>query len=733
MTDIRNEILEILKEAYDQRGSNLKTSIRLVRKALKQSKELNEKELIGKSLNMLALFYMIQAEYDESMKLSQKAITYFEELGNELGIADAKYNIASIYYKTDHLHAGLVYLIDCLTIYRTFNNYHQEARTLKALGTIYEYFGDEKRSISTYLECIEASRKANDSNLESNALNPLSGIYLNQGNIERAKKLIEYSITMKKQTGDIRGLAFALYGRGKIYTRTGEFEKAEKDFFDAIDIHVNAGEKLGQGMAFHKLGNLYIQWKKNKKAKEYLSKAASFALEYNIALIKLKCNYLLYELFKKEGDSDTALKYLEVYLEEKEANINTQTLKVIENYEMISKMESDKKEAQMRLEKAAIVEKKNLAENSARVKQEFLSTMSHEIRTPLNAVITISSMLGEGRDVEEQQLLDSLNFSAKNLLYIINDILDFTKLDSGKVTLDFRSYNLKKHLQNICNTYEGLATEKGLLLDLKVDKNLSIAYKLDDTKLSQILGNLITNAIKFTDKGIVTVLVKKVSKVENKDVIHFCVKDTGHGISKEFQKHLFDSFSQSKSIRTRQEGGSGLGLAIVKKIIALYDSEIHVRSTFGSGSEFYFDLKLEPSKKPKEISVDHSEQFVDLTILLAEDNRINAIVLGKLLGKWGINYDHAVNGAEVLEMARDKEYDFILMDIHMPVMDGFEATKAIKSGNNKNQETPIFALTADVTAEQEDEFTQFFDGFLLKPIEKEKLYEVFTNGKVKTL
>lgn len=720
---LRYRVSRLLDEAYTIRINNLKESVRLAEEALELSKSLSDEALIAKSLSVLSLFHMIMADYDESMKLSEEAITLFEKLGDDKGVADAKYNIAGIYYKTDDLHLGLMYLIDCLLVYRKYKNYHQMSRTLKSLGTIYEYFGDEKRAVSTYLEAVEAARKTKDKNLESNAMNPLSGIYLNKGEIDKALKVIQKSIEMKKETEDIRGLAFALYGRGKVYTATGDFEKAEADLFRANEIHEEMGEKLGIGMGYHKMGYLYMKWGKLEEARKYLEMGADFGDEYSIALIKFKCNYFLYKIHKDEGDNAQALKYLEHYLKEKEMVINAQTMKVIENYELITKMDSMEKEAELLREKEKIIEKKNMAEQKAMVKQEFLSTMSHEIRTPLNAVITISSMLSDREDEEEQQLLDSLNFSAKNLLYIINDILDFTKLDSGKVNLDHRPVDFTSLLKSITQTYDSLAREKGVELKLEVSGDVRSSYKVDETKFAQIIGNLISNAIKFTESGTVTFSVSKVATNKRYDKLHFLVEDTGDGIDKEFLTQIFDSFSQPKMIKTRKHGGSGLGLAIVKKLVNLFGSDIYVESELGKGSRFYFDLALEHSVLPEKVPGNFSEELSGKCVLLAEDNRINAMVLGKVLKKWGVEHEVAENGRIALEMANKKNYDFILMDIHMPEMDGFEATKRLRSDSGLNSTTPVFALTADITAEQQNEFETYFDGFLLKPIEREKLYE----------
>lgn len=327
-----NKILGLLEEAYETRTNDLDSSIELANEALELAKAASEKALIGKSLSILALFKMIRADYEESISMSEEAIKYFEDLGDEKGIADAKYNIAGVLYKTDQLHSGLVHLIDCLKTYRKFEDFHQQAKVLKSIGTIYEYFGDNKKALETYWASVEAARKVESLNLESNALNPISGIYLNQGKIERAMKVIQQSIEMKKETKDVRGLAFALYGRGKVYTLMMEFENAEQDFAEAIEIHSEMGEKLGLGMAHHKLGYMHLLAGRKEEAKRYLKYASDFGMKNHIILLNFKCNNLLYQIYKEEGNPKEALRYLENYIAEKETVFNKLTLKVIENY-----------------------------------------------------------------------------------------------------------------------------------------------------------------------------------------------------------------------------------------------------------------------------------------------------------------------------------------------------------------------------------------------------------------
>ncbi|MBI3233875.1 MAG: tetratricopeptide repeat protein [Bacteroidetes bacterium] len=500
-SEIRNEIKTLIETAYQLRVSDLKGSIILGKKALKKSQEIGDEILIAKSFNHLSLFYMIMGEYTKSLLYSRKAITLFEKNNDENGIADVKYNVASIYYKTDNYHLGLVNLIDCLSIYKKHYQYHSQAKTYKSLGTIYEYFGDQKNAIKSYRSCIKVSKKVGDLNSESNAYNPLSGIYLKQKKYDEALALIEKSIEYKKLTGDLRGLAFAIYGRGKVYTKLEKFELAEKDYLDAMKIHTQMQEKLGMGMAYNKLGALYENWNKTQQAIEILEKGLAYSETYNIAIIKFKCEYTLYKIYKSQNNHLKSLEFLEKYLKDKESVINTQSLKIIENYELITKMKSLEQEKKMRREKMLIVKKKNKAEESAKIKQQFLSNMSHEIRTPLNAVITITDLLKDVTAPQNKDLTDSLKHSANHLLSIVNDILDFTKLDSDKTVLNPTSTNLLLLTKQIIDTYAFQAKHKNLSLKFQIIGQLNPYYMIDELKITQIISNLLTNSIKYTERG----------------------------------------------------------------------------------------------------------------------------------------------------------------------------------------------------------------------------------------
>jgi len=717
-------IINLLDKAYVNRTHDLPNSIAVANQALELSESISNKPLIGKCLNMLSLFHMIISDYDTSNNFSKRAISCFKEIGDDRGIADAKYNIGSVLYKSDDYHGGLLYLLEAFVIYKENNDFANKAKVEKAIGTIYEYIGDEENAFKTYMSAIRSARKIGNTNLESNVLNNLSGLVLKRNKTTTAMRMITRSLTLKKQTNDIRGYGFALYGRGKVYLKTKDYNKAEKDFLQALKIHEETVENLGKSMSLRKLALVYYERKDYKKAETTILQCLNFVEKHSIFMGKTKTYHLLYLIYKGFENSVESLKYLELYLKENEAIMKLQTLKVIENYQLINQMNVLEHEAKIREEKQNAIDKRNAEDELAlRQKQEFLSIMSHEIRTPLNAITTIVTLLNEQVKDKDKELFDSLQFSSNNLIAIVNDILDFTKLDSNKATLDLNSTNFDRFCVNVHNLHINQAKSKGLELILtnNVPKR---NYLLDQTKVSQILDNLIGNAIKFTEKGRVTLKTSLQKETPTHDHIRFSIIDEGEGISERHIDEIFDSFTQVKPITTRKQGGTGLGLAIVKKLVTLHGGNIQVKSVLGEGSEFYFTIELEKSNAIKNSkNLDYSI-LKNKKVLVAEDNSINAMLMKKILSKFDIETIHVTNGRKAVETAKLDVYDFILMDIHMPEMNGFDATKLIKTEESSlNNDTPIFAVTADVLTNHNKEATNYFDAILWKPLEIDKLFK----------
>jgi signal transduction histidine kinase/CheY-like chemotaxis protein len=344
------------------------------------------------------------------------------------------------------------------------------------------------------------------------------------------------------------------------------------------------------------------------------------------------------------------------------------------------------------------------AEISSQAKLDFLSTMSHELRTPLNGVIGMTDLLLlESPRKDQEDNLNILKFSAESLLTLINDILDFNKIGLDKLDLESINFNLAELMKNSCANLSLKAREKGLKFILQTDPVFSTTFITGDpTRLSQILFNLVSNAVKFTNKGRITVSVTVLNSTNNTIDAHFSVKDTGIGISYDKQSIIFEPFMQASENTTRKYGGTGLGLAIVKLLLELQNSKINLKSAPDQGTEFSFDFtfgintdidtSLFNKKRPK------LKDLSNLKVLVAEDNPINILLMKKLLSKWNIDPVIAENGEQSIELLKKQNFDVILMDIHMPVMDGFEATHIIREMKDKlKSNVHIIALTASVT------------------------------------
>jgi signal transduction histidine kinase/CheY-like chemotaxis protein len=385
----------------------------------------------------------------------------------------------------------------------------------------------------------------------------------------------------------------------------------------------------------------------------------------------------------------------------------------------------DEKETLNKQLQATIAETKALAES----RSVFLSTMSHELRTPLNAVIGMTNLIKDTATEEQTENLDILEFSAVSLLTLVNDILDYNKSENDKIELENLPVQLPILLHKVCSGLQQKAAEKGIEVLLEVDDKLKDQWVIaDPTRLTQIIYNLAGNAIKFTERG--TVSVKAIARQESDEqiMVSFSVTDTGIGISADRQQVIFEPFIQASADTTRHYGGTGLGLAIVKRLLKLFNSTIELESQPGKGSVFSFAIQFNVYKgkiNPVSIYTAVNSSLESLSILIAEDNPVNALLLVKLLSKWNIKAIVTNNGREAVDKLLSNTFDVVLMDLHMPVMDGYQATLAIRSLNEPAKAlVPIIALTASVSHNIHDKIKEAgMNDYLSKPFQPASLYE----------
>lgn len=381
----------------------------------------------------------------------------------------------------------------------------------------------------------------------------------------------------------------------------------------------------------------------------------------------------------------------------------------------------------------ALIDAKKAAEQARNVERQFLAHMSHEIRTPMNAVIGMTYLLGQSELTDEQKdYLVALKFSADSLMGIISDILDLSKIEAGEIELEYRPFSLHEILQSLQQTYQFKVQEKNISVEIHIDDKLTNQVIGDKTRIGQILGNLLSNSSKFTQKGNIGINVLLVDLEDDKYWIKFQVYDTGIGINQENIAVIFDSFKQATIDTHREFGGTGLGLSIVKQLVELQGGVITVQSEVGKGTMFEVLLPFKNSgisiKNKEEDNKKLSSEKIKLSnlkVLVAEDNMINQKLISRIFKEWGISFDLAANGLLALEFSKSSIYDIIFMDINMPKMNGYEVVKAIKEDKtNLNFKTPVVTLTAAALNEERKRMLDVgvYD-FITKPFSPQQLQE----------
>ena len=476
-----------------------------------------------------------------------------------------------------------------------------------------------------------------------------------------------------------------------------------------------------------------LHGEENRHLKETIESLSIKELKNNtVVLINQIQYYLIYQVLPLEKNKSNTL----VFLQQAQA-FNSSSLIIIELFSaavkrlLITKAEEHKR---LKLKNEAQV-----LLRSNQLKSEFLANMSHELKTPMNGILNLVQLL-QNTQLEPNQLemLNTIHESTENLLGVVTDVLEYSKLETNNIKLISSPFSLKKFIENITDETDREVRKKGLTLVKNKQTHLPNQLIGDVLRIKQLLHNLLNNAIKFTKTGNVSFSVSGQSLEANEYQLTIEVEDTGIGMSKDAQAWLFEPFIQGDGSTTREYGGTGLGLAISSKLVKAMNGKIKVYSELGKGSKFTVTLPLKKVAKDKTIDASipvvenapNSSELQPHVILIVEDNLINQKVAGMLLEKLGYKYDIAENGRVALEKLEQKYYTFVFMDIQMPVMNGHDATKEIIA-RYKNQRPNIVAMTANTFEEDKEKcFASGMDDFIAKPISEQEMVRVLSKFTV---
>lgn len=669
------------------------------------AKEIGSKKYIALSSSILSQLYYIRHDYPKAITEIERAIAIQKEMEDEPALAYSHLSYAKLFHSADSPERAIKYL-------NLAQDYYEKQNDKEILGIVIL-----NRAMITL----------GISHSEENVKKALS--YLNQ-----AQRYLT-----DKDTDNKYELSRLYYYKARTYLILEDPEQAESEALKALEI---SNEYALGGMVMYSNALLsVIKESQNdyNESLEYLKisnrvRDSIFDMSKEALAVEANTRYgvdalrsNLKDLSERNAAQERSLKVNKLTTILSVALITILSLLTLSLY----------KNNNLRARANDLLQKKNdeltlakeNAEKASLAKAQFLSTITHELRTPLYAVTGLTHLLLEESPTENQkEHLNSLKFSGEYLLSLINNILDLNKLEAKKVEVLDTSFDLEKRISDVLVALKNSADDKKTKLHYNFDPDIPKKLKGDPLKISQILINLVGNSIKFTEEGDIWINVNRVNQVGQSVFLHFEIKDTGEGISKEKQSSIFENFTQGSLQINRKFGGTGLGLSIVKNLLNLMNSEIYLDSEFGKGSTFSFDLKFEALEQVDALAASKLEKIAPLTndimhnkkILIVEDNKINQMITRKILEKHNVICDVADNGTIAVEKASNNYFDLILMDIHMPGISGIEATVLIREFD---EQIPIVALTAVTLDENLDEF--YLNGFtdiIPKPYKTEEFF-----------
>ena len=690
-----------------------------------------------------------RGDYFIAIENLQRALELAEKIDDKKNKGIIHTKMAKINYTLGEPEKAISSINKSLEIQKLTQDYVKLAETYNVQGLVFASKNEHKFALDSY--------KSAKSYCELESLEEYIGEVLLNHSISlialkqyrKASQFLESSIAISKKYKNTHTQSLALVNNAKAQYHLKNYNKAISKAKASLEIAIANDYQKAKSEAYLILSDIYQSTEDYKLSNEYLKshvKLKDSILEAHRENLPIESR-----LQTEIKDKDKIIKlHAEEMAKTKKGNRLTQliTLLSIALITILSLLTlSLYKNNNIRSRTNNMLYKKNedliiakeKAELASKTKANFLSTVTHELRTPLYAVTGLTNMLlDEDPKPEQVNHLKSLKFSGEYLLAFINDILQLNKIEAEKVNIEPEIFNLKHKIENVMFALNNSALDNNVKLHLEYDSNLPEVFNADQVKISQILMNLIGNSIKFTKDGDIWIRATKIDSDLDIFNIKFEVEDSGIGITKEKQEHLFESFSQGSIQINRKYGGTGLGLSIVKGLIDILKGKIYLNSTLGKGTTFFFELPLERSHE--EVKVKKANYFKDVNeielssikILVVEDNKINQMITKKILNKMKLNCDIVDNGEDAVDKVKTEDYDVVLMDINMPGISGIEATKIIRTFD---KDITVFALTAVTLEDKMDEFDEAgFDDIISKPFKQEdfekKLFnELIGKGK----
>ncbi|MCX6246768.1 MAG: tetratricopeptide repeat protein [Bacteroidetes bacterium] len=664
-----------------QKQNDFPKALDYFNQALKINQAIGNKTGCAAALNTIGYVYRRQRDFSKAQYYCNEAVKYYEAAGNKLAMAAELEDIGDLYRQLAEYPKALGYLFKALQIQKELNDKRSISYNYGVIGYTYFLIATDKNK-STLNILFAGNRKAT---------------------IRIAKIYADSAVEIQKELGDLYLLQDTYISISQAWEQIGDYKGALERYKDYVAIK----DSIFNVEKDKKLTQLSMKY---EFAKRQATDSLQHAVENNLNKIRLQKQ----KTFTWLGFIGMALVGFLLFF-------------VFRNYN--NQRKSNRK---LQAAQKEILEQKNRAEQSERFKQQFLANMSHEIRTPMNAVMGMTNLLiDKDPRADQQHYLDGIKKSSDILLHIINDILDLSKIESGKMELEKTDFLIRETVEQVVTTLHHKADEKGLRLLSDVGNDIPGVLLGDPVRINQILMNLAGNAIKFTEKGSVLISVTFTGSSPSHLLnLRFSVTDTGIGIPKDKLEKVFESFAQANASDTRKYGGTGLGLSISRQLVELYGGEITIESEEGAGTTFSFILSLEEGSVERLQQQLNSVANVDghildgLKILIADDNEYNRIVAEDTLkSKADVFITTASDGHEAIALLKKHYFDLILMDVQMPEMNGFEATQFIRANMDPlKKDIPVIALTASVLRTDLDKCRQAgMNSYIPKPFNAAQL------------